>query len=242
MSTWRNKRQYGWVGLFAVVACVIYFFAGIDFDERSLSKDAFEKLKRDVQNELNTRHKVAQMTDELFPGATVAFVLRDRRMAGFATGFSEIEKKSAMSIESRMPAGSIGKTFVAAVALSMVSDGTLDLDGKIIKWLGDEPWFNRLPNHEIITLRQLLNHSSGLIDHVFDTGSGFQDYMKKQVILGNTKRTIDPKELVQFILDKKPLFPVVKDFTTLTQVTFWWDSSSKKPAVRAIMKNFPIAF
>lgn len=212
MSTWRNQRQYGWVGLFTIVACVIYFLVGTDFDEHNLSNDAFEKLKKDVQNELDARHKVAQMTDELFPGATVAFVLRDGRMAGFATGFSDIEEKTAMSTESRMPVGSIGKTFVAAVALSMVSDGTLDLDGKIINWLGDGPWFNRLPNHDMITLRHLLNHSSGLIDHVFDTGSGFQDYMKKQVILGNTERTIDPIELVQFILDKKPLFPVGEGF------------------------------
>lgn len=212
MSTWGNQRLYSWIGMYAVVAYVIYFLVGTDFDVHNLSNDAFEKLKKDVQNELNTRHKAAQMTDELFPGATVAFALRDGRIAGFATGFSDIEKKSAMSIESRMPAGSIGKTFVAAVTLSMVSGGTLDLDSKIIKWLGDEPWFNRLPNHEMITVRHLLNHSSGLIDHVFDTGSGFQDYMKKQVTLDNTERTIDPRELVQFILDKKPLFPVGEGF------------------------------
>jgi len=198
--------------MFVAVVCVIYFLAGTNSYEHNLSNDAFEQLGKDVQNELDARYKAAQTTDEFFPGATVSFALRDARMTRFAIGFSEIEEKTAMSTESRMPAGSIGKTFVAAVTLSMVSDGTLDLDGKIIKWLGDEPWFNRLPNHNMITLRHLLNHSSGLIDHVFDTGSGFQDYMKRQLILGNTKRAIDPRELVQFILDKKPLFPVGEGF------------------------------
>jgi len=212
MSTWRNQRQYGWPGLFAVVACVICFLTGTAFDEHTLSSDAFERLRRDVQNELDARHKAAQITDELFPGATAALVLQDGRMAGFATGFSDIEEKTAMSTESRMPAGSIGKTYVAAVALSMVSDGILDLDSKIVKWLGEEPWFNRLPNREMITLRQLLNHSSGLIDHVFDTNSGFQNYLKEQLSPGNTERTIDPREFVQYILDRKPLFPAGEGF------------------------------
>ncbi len=212
MSAWRNQRRYGWIGLFAVVVCVICFLAGTAFDKHTLSGDAFEKLRRDVQNELDARHKAAQMTNELFPGATVAFVLRDGRVAGFATGFSDIEEKSAMLTESRMPAGSIGKTYVAAVALNMVSDGTLDLDGKIVKWLSDEPWFNRLPNREMITLRHLLNHSSGLIDHVFDTDSGFQDYFRGKLSPGNTDHTIDPRELVQFALDREPLFPAGEGF------------------------------
>lgn len=213
MSIWRNKRLYSWIGIFAaIVLSVIYFLSGADLDEHNLSNDAFKKLKRDVQNELDTQHKAAQGTDELFPGATVALILRDGRIAEFATGFSNIEKKTPMSTESRMPAGSIGKTFVAAVALSMVSNGTLDLDEKISKWLGEEIWFKRLPNYDMITLRHLLNHSSGLIDHVFDTGSGFQDYMKKQVLFGDIERTIDPRTLVEFILDQKPLFPVGAGF------------------------------
>lgn len=212
MTTWKNQKQYGWLALFVVAVCVICFLIWTAFGEHTLSSDAFEKLRRDVQNELDARYKAAQMTDELFPGATVAFVLRDGRITGFATGFSDIEEKSVMSTESRMPVGSIGKTYVAAVALSMVSEGTLDLDAKIVKWLGDEPWFNRLPNQEMITLRHLLNHSSGLIDHVFDTGSGFQDYFKKQLSPDNAERTIDPRELVQFVLDREPLFPSGEGF------------------------------
>lgn len=212
MSAWKNPRRYGWIGLFVAAACVIYFLAEAALDKQTLSSDAFEKLRRVVQNELDTQHKAAQMADEFFPGATVAFVLRDGRVAAFATGFSDIEEKIAMSTESRMPVGSIGKTYTAAVALGMVSDGTLDLDDKIAKWLGDEPWFNRLPNHDMITLRHLLNHSSGLIDHVFDTGSGFQDYFKEQLSHDNAEHTINPRELVQFALDREPLFSAGEGF------------------------------
>lgn len=211
MNTWRNQRQYVWIGLFAVVTFVIYFLAGT-FDKQTLPSDAFEKLTRDVQNELDRQHESAQMTDELFPGATVAFVLPNGRMMEFATGFSDMEEKTVMSTESRMPAGSIGKTFVSAVVLSMVLDGTLNLDDNIIKWLADEPWFSHLPNHEMITLRHLLNHSSGLTDHVFDAGSGFKDYFKEQLNSDNKEGSIDPRKLVQFILDRKPLFTAGEGF------------------------------
>lgn len=46
MSTWRNKRQYVWIGLFVLVAYVIYFLDG-----HTLSGDVHEKPIRDVQDE-----------------------------------------------------------------------------------------------------------------------------------------------------------------------------------------------
>ena len=88
----------------------------------------------------------------------------------------------------------------------------LDLDGKISKWLGNEPWFYRLPNRNTITLRHLLNQSSGLIDHVFDTDSKFQSYLKDILLSGNIKRSIDPEKLVELVLDQKPLFAAGQGF------------------------------
>jgi D-alanyl-D-alanine carboxypeptidase len=66
-----------------------------------------------------------------------------------------------------MLAASIGKSFVAATCVSLAREGVLDLDRPVAYWLGEYTWFDRLPNHDIITLRQLLNHTSGLPDHVY---------------------------------------------------------------------------
>lgn len=172
----------------------------------------FEKLRADIQDELDERYADAQNSDEAFPGATVAVGFSDGRVAGFSVGFSDVENRMAMSPDSRMPSGSIGKTFVAALVLSMVADGSLDLDGKISAWLGDEPWFERLPNRDTITLRHLLNHSSGIIDHVFDEDSGFSDYFREQLTGNSTKPAIDPRKLVQFALDREPLFAAGEGF------------------------------
>ena len=60
-------------------------------------------------------------------------------------------------------------TIVAVLALQR--EGRLDLDAKISTWLGGEPWFARLPNHEDLTLRMLLTHSSGIGDHLHEIAS-----------------------------------------------------------------------
>lgn len=199
------KRWPSHIALVALVTATSLFCPAVPA-QQSLSKQAFETLKTEVQAELDARYRAAQIIDEIFPGATVAVGLPDGRVAEFAIGFADVEQKVSMSCTSRMPSGSIGKTFVAAVSLSMVAEGSLDLDGKIAKWLGDEPWFQRLPNHDAITLRHLLNHSSGIIDHVFDPDSGFPEYFRQQLTHGNAESTVDPQQLVQFVLDRKPLF------------------------------------
>lgn len=191
---------------------LLFLLQGAALATERLSNDAFAELSQQVQTELARRYAAAQSSREVFPGATLAFGLPDGRVAAFATGFADIEKKLPMHPGSRMPSGSIGKTYVAAVALSLVDDGMLDLDGRIERWLGDEPWFGRLPNAETITLRHLLNHSSGIIDHVFDTGSGFRDYFREQLDRSDAGEAFDPRDMVQFVLDREPLFPAGEGF------------------------------
>ncbi len=54
---------------------------------------------------------------------------------------------------------SLTKSFIAAVALRLVTAGELALDAPIMRWLP------RFPNADRITLRQLLQHTSGLPDY-----------------------------------------------------------------------------
>src|SRR5918997_4165000 len=103
-----------------------------------------------------------------FPGATVGFVLPDGRSASVATGLSDLEAKTTLRPTDRMPAGGAGKTFAAAVALQLAQEGKLSLDGKLEQLLGGEKWFARLPNSGELTLRVLLDHSSGSPNHAED--------------------------------------------------------------------------
>ena len=105
-----------------------------------------------------------------------------------------------MQPSDRMLAGSVGKTYAAAVALQLCEAGRLDLDAKTARWLSDEPWFPRLPNAEQLTLRQLMNHTSGLRDHVW-----MPDF--HAALAADMQRVWRPEELVAYVLDTEPLFP-----------------------------------
>lgn len=134
-----------------------------------------------------------------FPGAVAAFVLPDGTAVTVATGYADLESKSALTATHRLLAGSIGKTFVAAVAMQLVDEGRLDLDKKIAHWFAAEPWFKRLPNAEAITVRMLMNHTSGIPEHVLD--KSFIAALKAQ-----PDRVWSGPELLAYILDREPLF------------------------------------
>ena len=117
-----------------------------------------------------------------------------------ASGVADLQTNTRLKTTDRLLAGSIGKTFVSALTLLLVQEGRLNLDDKIEKWLGSEPWFLKLPNAKDITLRMLLNHSSGIENHV--NAENFQKQTFK-----SAGRDIKYEELIAYVLNKKPLFP-----------------------------------
>ena len=135
-----------------------------------------------------------------FPGMTAAVVLPGGKVITAATGYADIEAKAPMKPGDRMLAGSIGKTFFDAIFMRLAAEGKLDLDQKISFWLKDEPWFQRLPNANDITFKMLLNHTSGIPEHV--ESPEFVAALWK-----DPDRVWTPKELLAFSLDKPAKFP-----------------------------------
>ncbi|MBC7144947.1 MAG: beta-lactamase family protein [Thioclava marina] len=134
-----------------------------------------------------------------FPGATVAYATEDGTVASFAVGFADVEAGTPMTPESRMLAASIGKTVWGALVLSLETDGVLSRSDLVSTYLGDRPWFARVPNAAEITIGQLGNHTSGLPDHVHMEGVA-----KELIDLGEEE--FDPVDLISFIFDEPPLF------------------------------------
>ncbi len=60
----------------------------------------------------------------------------------------------------RFRVASITKSFVATVVLELAAEGKLSLDDTIEHWLP-----RIVPNGAAITLRELLNHTSGLFNY-----------------------------------------------------------------------------
>ena len=151
-------------------------------------------LLASLQAKLNELHQAAS-----FPGATIGFVLPDGRSGSVSVGLADVENRIPLKPTDRMLAGSIGKTYVSTAILQVVQEGRLDLDAKIESWFGSDAWFPKLPNAKDITLRMLMNHSSGIPEHVLN--KDFIAEMKK-----DPDRIWKPEELIAYILDAKPLF------------------------------------
>lgn len=163
--------------------------------KRPENDEKFARLLQKIQVKLDEARVAGK-----FPGATVGFTLPDGRSASVSTGFADLQAKRPLKPTDRLLAGSIGKTFVAAATLLLVEEGKLNLDEKIERWLGDEKWFAQLPNAKTITLRMLLNHSSGIPNHV-ESGS-----FMKAMLKNSAARDIKYEELIAYVLGKKPLF------------------------------------
>jgi D-alanyl-D-alanine carboxypeptidase len=98
---------------------------------------------------------------------TAAFVLADGSEITAAGGLSDKEANRPMDVRSRMPAGSVGKTFAAATALMLVEDGRISLDGPVTDFLEKLPWIALLPRAEELTLRRVLAHRTGLANYIY---------------------------------------------------------------------------
>ncbi len=107
--------------------------------------------------------------DKGLPGATLAASFPDAQDVSLAAGrTSPGDTAPALPVNARMLAGSTGKTYFAACAIALQADGRIDLDDPVSKHLGDEPWFARVPNSGDVSLRDLLQHRSGIPEYVWD--------------------------------------------------------------------------
>lgn len=133
------------------------------------------------------------------PGVSAGVALVDGRALALAAGLADRTAQRPLEPDDRLLAGSVGKTFVAAVALQLVAEGALGLDDLVGEHLGELPWFERLPGRSTLTLRHLLTHRSGLPRYVFE-----RDFVR--ALTSDPDRVWDPAELVAYVLDAPPLF------------------------------------
>jgi D-alanyl-D-alanine carboxypeptidase len=146
------------------------------------------------------------------PGITAAVLASGASPRSFAAGDADLEAHTPMPPGAVMPAGSVGKQFVAMVAVALEQDKRVDLDTPIDRWFGGDPWFDRVPNAHALTLRMLLMHRGGLPDH--RDSPAFHAAVAERLSHRpyDPQFRIAPEELVSFILDAPALFPPGKGF------------------------------
>ena len=92
------------------------------------------------------------------PSASVAIVQDGKLAFTRAYGLAHVDSKTAATPEMRYSIGSISKQFTAAAILLLAEEGRLSLDDRVIRWM---PQLTRAGD---VTIRQLLNMTSGYQD------------------------------------------------------------------------------
>ena len=100
-----------------------------------------------------------------------------------------------MRSDNHFKIASLTKTYTATVVLQLVGEGKLSLDDTVERRLPGV-----VPNGGKITIRQLLNHTSGLADFESDPR-----YLKPY-LAGNFGHYWAPRQLVRMGVSHKPLF------------------------------------
>lgn len=145
----------------SVVTLLVTLVAGWLAAQQPATSQA--SLQAALEAQFSELHKAAS-----FPGGTAGFVLADGRSFGIAVGVSNRTSNTPMKPSDRLLLGSVGKTYVSAVALQMIHEQKFGLDDSLDTFFGKEPWFSRIANASQITVRHLMNHTSGLVRYEFN--------------------------------------------------------------------------
>jgi D-alanyl-D-alanine carboxypeptidase len=148
---------------------------------------------RSAGREAKLQRGVNQIVAAGVPGA-VLLVREGRRTTRYTSGRGRLKPTTRMRARDRFRVGSITKPFVATVVLQLVGEHKLTLEDTVERWLP-----GLVPDGEHISVRQLLNHTSGLFafggDRDFVT-QAFQDPL----------RVWTPREIVTIAAAHPPTF------------------------------------
>lgn len=171
-----------------VVALALLSVPGVAVGAPRLRQDAPQGAQQQLQRRLDAVVRAGA------PGA-VALLRDSEGVVTAASGVADLETGRPMTADMHFRVGSVTKTFVATVALQLVEEGVLALDQPIEQVLP-----GLVPNGDQITLRMLLNHTSGLFNYT-------NDPTISQSIYGDPLTTFTPEELVAVAASHPPDFP-----------------------------------
>ncbi|MFF2953600.1 serine hydrolase domain-containing protein [Kitasatospora sp. NPDC057965] len=126
-----------------------------------------------------------------------------RRVWRDAAGVADLDSQRPARADGRFRIGSVTKTFVSTVTLQLADEGKLRLDDPVERYLPGV-----VPNGGVITLRQLLNHTSGLYDYLSDPRFLFEDEASLRSYLADRRwKTWTPTQLIEVGTQGTPYFP-----------------------------------
>lgn len=157
--------------------------------------------KENVKNQLDDAVNIIdnwltyQYTSSQIPGFVAAIVHENKIIFNKAYGYARLSTRGKLKKDNIFRIASISKIFTAVSIMQLVERGKVNLDDRVVKYL---PWFksSRDKNFEKITVRQLLNHTGGIIrdGYMADFWALEANFLDKKQLIGqiHNKRNIYP--------------------------------------------------
>ncbi|MEU8708207.1 serine hydrolase domain-containing protein [Streptomyces sp. NPDC048565] len=188
----KQKKQHGRRALSVVAALAVLGGGGLAVSgslaygaqDRAGSRDAVSKGAQDLVRE------------DGFPGALAAVEDSRGRVRDYTAGTGDLETGAAVPVNGQVRAGSNTKSFTSAVVLQLVGEGKVDLDEPIETYLPGLVHGDGIDGARI-TVRNLLQHTSGLPDYV-------QSLPPNPFEIRDTY--YNPREMLDLALSEKALF------------------------------------
>ena len=184
-----RRRSVAWRVLAVPLAAAIALGAAGGAASAAPSKGEAESLKSRAQG----------LVDAGYPAALAAVSDAKGESAGVAVGKGNLETGQAPPLDGEVRVGSASKTFVAVVVMQMVQEGEVGLDEPIETYLPGLIKGEGIDGSKI-TVRQLLQHTSGLPEYT-------DSYLSsKAAETENMQHYVPPRDLLDTALGKPAQF------------------------------------
>ncbi len=127
-----------------------------------------------------------------YTGISTAFLLPDGRIWTRAIGYSNISTLENLDTLMLLSGASITKTFTSSLILELLNENFLNLSDSLYQWL---PSYKNIDT--TITIKQLLNHTSGIYDYS-------ENVLGKISIFLDPEKIWKPEEILGFV--EEPYF------------------------------------
>ncbi len=157
------------------------------------------------QNPMNTKYQglLDNISTSGVPGIMLSvYNPEDGEWLG-ASGMADIAGNIGLKPCNITRTGSTVKTLTAVTILMLAEEGRLSLDDKIEKYLPSD-LVNKLNNARQSTIRQLLNHSSGIYNYI-------QSLKFQTASVNDLTRVWRPDDLLQYAYNKPAMFKCGED-------------------------------
>lgn len=181
---------------YALIILIIQLILSLTYPSHALEPKQYTPSGIELGSlELRVDELMNKYVGKSTPGAAVAVIKNGKIVLSKGYGYSDIETKKPVTKDTVFEYGSVSKLFVWTSVMQLVEQGKIDLDEDIKTYLPDD-FYKELKLRYPITLRNIMNHSSGFGEYPYDLialeDSNDDMSLKDALLLAHPKQYFEP--------------------------------------------------